>query len=201
MEPNEIDMLVNDQEDPNVKYQHTDMNGQYPGHLIQNQYQQMPQNNYMQSQTQQNFMPQQTRKLSGLPMNAFANQKYLNEDQQKMVIRKAMILDKADRRKTDTELQSEIEQLKIMRNKDETDIKLLKVELQKVDISFKKYKDIGGLQNINPNNMIQLPERFLNRLNKNAPNTDLNNDQNQDQNAILNTQSLLDDMNFVKNQL
>ena len=40
-----------------------------------------------------------------------------------------MILDKADRRKTDGELQSEIEQLKIMRNKDETDIKMLKVEL------------------------------------------------------------------------
>ena len=32
------------------------------------------------------------------------NKKYLNEDQQKMVIRKAMILDKADRRKSDAEL-------------------------------------------------------------------------------------------------
>lgn len=35
-----------------------------------------------------------------------------------MVIRKAMVLDKADKKKTEAELQQEIEQLKIIRNKD-----------------------------------------------------------------------------------
>ena len=40
-----------------------------------------------------------------------------------------MILDKADRKKSNIELQLEIEELKKMRNKDESDIKLLKVEL------------------------------------------------------------------------
>jgi len=45
------------------------------------------------------------------------------------VLRKAMILDKADRKKSNIELQLEIEELKKMRNKDESDIKLLKVEL------------------------------------------------------------------------
>ena len=64
-----------------------------------------------------------------------------------------------------------------MRNKDETDIKMLKVELQKLELSFKKYKDIGGLNNINANNMISLPERFLNRLNRTgANNNDLDHD-------------------------
>lgn len=45
------------------------------------------------------------------------------------MLRKAMILDKADRKKSNIELQLEIEELKKMRNKDESDIKLLKVEL------------------------------------------------------------------------
>ena len=62
-----------------------------------------------------------------------------------MVIRKAMTLDKADRKKSEAELQREVEELKLMRNRDEADIKLLKVELNKLDIVFKKFKDIGGL--------------------------------------------------------
>jgi len=41
-----------------------------------------------------------------------------------------------------------------MRNKDEDDIKILKVELSKLEIIYKKYKDIGGLNNLNLNNMI-----------------------------------------------
>lgn len=43
-----------------------------------------------------------------------------------------MILDKADRKKTDAELKLEIEELKKMRNKDQNDIRLLKVELGKM---------------------------------------------------------------------
>lgn len=43
-----------------------------------------------------------------------------------------MILDKADRKKTDAELKIEIEELKKMRNKDQNDIRLLKVELGKM---------------------------------------------------------------------
>lgn len=43
-----------------------------------------------------------------------------------------MILDKSDRRKTDVELKIEIDELKKMRNKDEGEIKILKVELQKL---------------------------------------------------------------------
>ena len=43
-----------------------------------------------------------------------------------------MILDKADRKKTDGELKLEIEELKKMRNKDQNDIRLLKVELGKM---------------------------------------------------------------------
>ena len=65
-----------------------------------------------------------------------------------MVIRKAMTLDKADRKKTDQELQTEIEQLKLMRNRDDEDVKMLKVELHKLDILFKKYKDTGELNMI-----------------------------------------------------
>jgi len=62
-----------------------------------------------------------------------------------MVIRKAMTLDKADKKKSEAELQKEVEELKLMRNRDEADIKMLKVELNKLDIVFKKYKDMGGL--------------------------------------------------------
>ena len=43
-----------------------------------------------------------------------------------------MILDKSDRKKSDIEIKMEIEELKKMRNKDEGEIKILKVELQKL---------------------------------------------------------------------
>lgn len=55
-----------------------------------------------------------------------------------------MILDKADRRKTENDLKMEIEELKKMRNKDVADIKMLKVELNKMEILYKKYKESGG---------------------------------------------------------
>jgi hypothetical protein len=108
-----------------------------------------------------------------------------------MVLRKAMTLDKADKRKTEAELQAEIEQLKLIRNKDQCDIKQLKVELHKLDIIYKKYKEIGGLNHISANNLIQLPERFLHKR-MNDPNED---------HSIINTQTMIDDINFVKNQL
>lgn len=55
-----------------------------------------------------------------------------------------MILDKADRKKTDKDLKIEIEELKKMRNKDVADIKMLKVELNKMEIMYKKYREAGG---------------------------------------------------------
>ena len=55
-----------------------------------------------------------------------------------------MILDKADRKKSEQELKSEVEELKKMRNKDEEEIKLLKVEMNKLEMTFKKFRDIGG---------------------------------------------------------
>ena len=50
-----------------------------------------------------------------------------------------MILDKTDRKKSELELKMEIDELKKMRNKDEGEIKLLKVELHEfnlVEITF-----------------------------------------------------------------
>ena len=58
-----------------------------------------------------------------------------------------MILDKSDRRKSDVELKIEIDELKRMRNKDETEIKLLKVEMMKLQGAFKKFKEMGGFKN------------------------------------------------------
>lgn len=43
-----------------------------------------------------------------------------------------MILEKYDRRKDPTNLKQEIQELKVMRNRDVEDIRLLKVEMQKV---------------------------------------------------------------------
>lgn len=62
------------------------------------------------------------------------------------MLRKAMILDKADRKKTEVELKAEVDELKKMRNKDEEEIKLLKVEMNKLEMTFKKFKDLGGFQ-------------------------------------------------------
>ena len=59
----------------------------------------------------------------------FRQQKQLTEEQKRIILRKAMILDKTDRKKSDVELKLEIDELKKMRNKDEAEIKILKVEL------------------------------------------------------------------------
>lgn len=70
-----------------------------------------------------------------------------------------MILDKADRKKTEAELKLEVEELKKMRNKDVLDIRMLKVELNKLETMYKKYKEAGGFQN---HNIIQLPDAYVN---------------------------------------
>ena len=48
-----------------------------------------------------------------------------------------------------------------MKNRDENDIKMLKVELNKLSILYKKYKEIGGVSATG--NLIQMPERFINQ--------------------------------------
>ena len=78
-----------------------------------------------------------------------------------------MILDKTDRKKSDVELKMEIEELKKMRNKDESEIKILKVELQKLHQVFKKYKEAGGFKNPN-STIITLPEKYIKALQKKA---------------------------------
>ena len=69
-----------------------------------------------------------------------------------------MILDKADRRKNEMELKSEIDELKKMRNRDEEEIKLLKVELSKLEMCFKKFKELGGFS---ASCGIKMPDRFI----------------------------------------
>lgn len=49
---------------------------------------------------------------------------------------------KLDRKKNEWQLASEVNELKKQRNKDMNDIKLLKVELLKLEKLFKKYKEI-----------------------------------------------------------
>ena len=118
-----------------------------------------------------------------------------------------MILDKTDRKKSDVELKLEIDELKKMRNKDEAEIKILKVELQKLHQVFKKYKEAGGFRNPN-SNIITLPERYIKALQKKADQNMNDGDQMQmndpnlgqdDDDGIINTQQLLNDMNHVKN--
>ena len=58
-----------------------------------------------------------------------------------------MILDRADRKKSEQDLKLEIEELKKMRNKDIGDIRMLKVELNKLEQIYKKYKEAGGFAN------------------------------------------------------
>lgn len=57
-----------------------------------------------------------------------------------------MVLDKGDRKKRDDELKDEIDELKKMRNKDMAEIKLLKVELSKLQSLSKKYQDSGAMR-------------------------------------------------------
>ena len=73
-----------------------------------------------------------------------------------------------------------------MRNKDIGDIRMLKVELNKLEQIYKKYKEAGGFAN---QSIIQLPDTYINS----------NQYQDPDQ-GIIDTSLLLDDMNFVKNQ-
>ena len=102
-----------------------------------------------------------------------------------------MILDKADRKKSEQELKAEVEELKKMRNKDEEEIKLLKVEMNKLEMTFKKFRDIGGFQS---SAGIKMPDRFI-------QGTIEYQMQLAQENEIVNTQQLLEEMNFVKNQL
>jgi len=46
-----------------------------------------------------------------------------------------------DSKKSEWQLQAEVTELKARRNKDIEHIKILKVELQKLELLFKKYKD------------------------------------------------------------
>ena len=58
-----------------------------------------------------------------------------------MIIRKAMTLDRQDRKKTEQQLKLEVDELKKMKNTDEADIKMLKVELNKLEMVYKKFKE------------------------------------------------------------
>ena len=111
-----------------------------------------------------------------------------------------MILDKSDRRKSDIELKIEIDELKRMRNKDETEIKLLKVEQMKLQQAFKKFKEMGGFKNANTN-IISLPDRYINSIQRKRGMTVDDQDDLDDGTGIIDTQQLLDDMNYVKNQI
>ena len=73
-----------------------------------------------------------------------------------------MVLDKADRRKKDDELKDEIDELKKMRNNDQAEIKLLKVELLKMQGISKKYQDSGAMkQSAEDANLVGLPDRYV----------------------------------------
>lgn len=50
-------------------------------------------------------------------------------------------LDPRDKRKGHMELAMEIEELKIKKNRDMENIKMIKVELQKMDVLYKKYRE------------------------------------------------------------
>lgn len=63
-----------------------------------------------------------------------------------------MLLDKGDRKKSEEDLKYEIEEVKKMRNKDIAEIKLLKVELSKLQTAYKKYQDTGAMRH-NAKNM------------------------------------------------
>jgi len=73
-----------------------------------------------------------------------------------------MILDTVDKKKKDEDLKYEIEQIKKLRNKDIAEIKLLKVELIKLQTFTKKYND-GGAAKYNAKfmNEIEMPDRFV----------------------------------------
>ena len=95
-----------------------------------------------------------------------------------------MILDKTDRRKSEFELKIEIDELKRMRNKDETEIKLLKVEMMKLQQSYKKFKELGGFKN-NKSNIISLPDRYINSVQRKRG---YHVSEDDEQNGIIDTQ-------------
>jgi hypothetical protein len=97
-----------------------------------------------------------------------------------------MILDKSDRRKSDVELKIEIDELKRMRNKDETEIKLLKVEMMKLQGAFKKFKEMGGFKNANTN-IISLPDRYINSIQRKRGMTVDDQDELDDGTGIIDT--------------
>lgn len=55
--------------------------------------------------------------------------------------------------------------MKKMKNTDEADIKMLKVELNKLEMVYKKFKEQGSFSSTIDNTIIQLPERFINKMN------------------------------------
>ena len=105
-----------------------------------------------------------------------------------------------DRKKTEWDLNMEVEELKKQRNKDVNDIKLLKVELNKLDQLFKKYKELAPISGAE-RQPIQVPDFqqiIANKLmamgiNPNVPgNINL---------AMLETEDLLIEVARVKHQL
>ena len=143
-----------------------------------------------------------------------------------------MILDKVDKKKKDEDLKYEIEQIKKLRNKDIAEIKLLKVELFKLQTIYKKYQDGGAAKyNAKYMNEIELPERFVKFIQNKKRAMEMDEDQGiqqygvtedqsteaihmVDQNGdsqeepeeasaagVINTQNLIEDMAFVKNQI
>lgn len=58
-----------------------------------------------------------------------------------MVKRSNFHADHKDRMKSDWDIQSEILELKRKKNKDVEDIKIMKVELNKLETLYKKFKD------------------------------------------------------------
>ena len=55
-----------------------------------------------------------------------------------------LVLDPRDKRKSHLDLTLEIEELKKRRNRDMEEVKLLKVEINKLETLYKKWKEIKG---------------------------------------------------------
>lgn len=90
----------------------------------------------------------------------------MSQEQYQQILRKTMMLEKHDRRKRDFNLDQEINELKLQRNRDAEDIRLLRVEMQKIQQLFRKYVRLGGLDFLQQRLVppLLMPERFLNYL-------------------------------------
>lgn len=55
--------------------------------------------------------------------------------------RRSQFIDKNDKKKSDWEIEQEIEELKKKKNKDVESIKILKIEVGKLEGLYKKYKE------------------------------------------------------------